>query len=392
MKILQVIHAFVPAWDYGGSLRVCYEVSKELAKRGHDVTVYTTDALNSKERVREKEEVIEGIKVNRFRNLSNDIAFTHHLFISPGMILSLKNNLKYFDIVHLHEYRTIHNVAVRRYARKFGIPYIVQAHGAIPRVSVKQRLKQLYDNTWGYKILRDASGVIALTETEAEKYRSMGVEEGKIIIVPNGVNPLEFENLPPGQGFKKQYGIEENEKIILYLGRIHETKGIELLVNAFASLSGEIDGVKLVIVGPDDGYRDELTGLARSLGISHKIIYTGPVYGADRLGAYASASVFVTPSFLGFPVTFVEACACGTPVITTDNGDRIDWIDNQVGYVVPYDNNALKDAMIKVLKDNDLARQFGEKGMQLVRENLNWSSITDKLENVYREAMTVNKN
>ena len=389
MKILQVIHAFVPAWDYGGSLRVCYEVSKELVKRGHDVTVYTTDTLNSKERVKEREEVIEGIKVTRFRNLSNDIAYNHHLFISPGMIISLRNNLKYFDIIHLHEYRTIHNVAVHRYARKLDIPYILQAHGAIPRVAAKQRLKHVYDAIWGNKLLRDASNVIALTEMETEQYRSMGVSEDKIKIVPNGIDPLEFGNLPSGEEFRKQYGLNENDKITLYLGRIHQTKGLDLLAKAFAHLTKELDNAKLVIVGPDDGYRHELTGLAQSLGISNKIIFTGPVYGTDRLGAYVSASVFVTPSFLGFPVTFVEACACGTPIITTDKNDRLDWIHNQVGYMVSYDEDELKNAMMRVLNSRDLARQFGENGRSLVRERFNWSKIADELEQIYLEAKVI---
>jgi glycosyltransferase involved in cell wall biosynthesis len=386
MKILQVIHAFVPAWDYGGSMRVCYEISKQLAARGHDVTVYTTDVLNSKERINQREEVIDGIKIMRFRNLSNDIAYNHHLFISYGMVPSLRKNLRYFDIIHLHEYRTLQNIIVHHYAGKLGVPYLLQAHGAIPRVAVKQRLKHIYDTLCGYKLLGDASSVIALTETEAERYRSMGVNEDKVKIVPNGIDPIEFDNLPNGEGFRKQYGLNGNDEIILYLGRIHQTKGIDLLVRAFATLTRETNKAKLVIVGPDNGYLGELTELAQSLGISDKILFTGPLYGVNRLAAYVSASIFATPSFLGFPVTFVEACACGTPIITTDKSDRLDWIHNQVGYVVSYDENELKEAMIRLLNNKDTARQFAENGRRLVRERFNWSSITDELEQIYLAA------
>lgn len=386
MKILQVIHAFVPAWDYGGSMRVCYGVSRELAARGHDVTVYTTDALNSKERVKEREEVIDGIKIKRFRNLSNDIAYNQHLFTSAGMIPAIRSDLKYFDIIHLHEYRTIHNVIVHYYAKKLSIPYLLQAHGAIPRVAAKQRLKHIYDAIWGYKLLRDASSVIALTEAEAEQYHRMGIGEDKIRIVPNGVDPVEFANLPQREEFRTKYGLNENEKIILYLGRIHQTKGVDLLVRAFASLAREIDSAKLVIVGQDEGCLCELTELAQDLGVSDKILFTGPIYDRNRLEAYVGADVFVTPSFLGFPITFVEACACGTPIITTQKGDSLDWIHNQVGYVVSYDENELRDAMVKVLTSRDLAQQFGENAGRLVRERFTWSRITDGLEHIYLEA------
>ena len=88
MKILQVIPCFAPAWDYGGPLRVCYELSKELVQRGHEVTVYTTDAFNSKNRITKSEEVIDGIRVRRFKNLSNSLANKHNIFLSPDMLFA----------------------------------------------------------------------------------------------------------------------------------------------------------------------------------------------------------------------------------------------------------------------------------------------------------------
>jgi len=90
-----------------------------------------------------------------------------------------------------------------------------------------------------HKLLRDASKVIALTQMEADQYRRMGVPEEKIAIIPNGIDLSEYANLPPQGAFKKKYGIKEEEKIVLYLGRIHESKGLGMLAEAFSFVAKE---------------------------------------------------------------------------------------------------------------------------------------------------------
>lgn len=389
MKIMQVIPYFVPAWSYGGPVSVAYNVSKELVKRGHRVTVCTTDVLNVNSRAEEKEEVIDGIKLRRFRNVSGSLIHHHNIFFSPGMFSGIKKELSDFDIIHMHEYRTIQNVIVHHYAMRYSIPYVVQAHGSLPTTTTKQRLKKLYDNIWGYKLLRDASRVIALQETEVGQYKSMGVIEDKIRIVPNGIDLSEFDNLPQRGEFRKKYGLNDHEKIILYLGRIHETKGIDLLVRAFAGLTKVMDGVRLVIVGPNGGQLSNLTKLTRDLGVSDKVLFTGPIYERNKLEAYVDADIFVTPSFLGFPVTFLEACACGTPIITTENSDKLDWIHNQTGLVTAYDENQLKDAIARVLSSRVLTEQFRKNGQKLVRQRFTWSRIAEELEQIYLEARAI---
>src|SRR4030065_126624 len=101
MKILQVIPYFVPAWDYGGPLQVCYAFSKQLVANGHEVTVFTTDTLNIKSRIKKR----DGIKIRRFKNLCNYLTYRQHLYFPPGMFLAAQKDLKSFDIIHMHEYR-----------------------------------------------------------------------------------------------------------------------------------------------------------------------------------------------------------------------------------------------------------------------------------------------
>ena len=385
MKILQVIPYFVPAWDFGGPLPVCYQLSKQLVKRGHEVAVWTTDALNARSRIAQHKETIDGIQVRRFKNLSNSLAYRYNISSPIGMALAA-DETKGYDIIHIHEYRVLQNAFIRGHAKKHGVPYVLQAHGSLTTFFQKGWLKRIFDKLWGYRILRDAAKGIALTQTEAEQYKSMGVSNDKIEIVPNGIDLSEFENLPQRGEFRRKHGLDDNERIVLYLGRIHQTKGIDLLVRAFVRLSKEVSGAKLVIVGPDDGYLPALKRLIKELHIEERVLLTGPVYGRDKLGAYVDADVFVTPSFYGFPVTFMEACATGTPIVTTERWDHLDWLDGQIGYVTPYDEKELTKAITSILGNSGLAEQFGANGRDIVKNRFNWGSIAEQLERIYASA------
>lgn len=383
LNILQVVPYFAPAWDYGGPVRVCYELSRQLVKRGHEVTVYTTDALNARSRVIEREETLDGIRVRRFRNLSNTVAYRHNIFVSPGMLTAMAG-LAGFDVIHLHEYRTLQNTLVHYHAVKLRVPYILQARGSLPIARPKKSLKRLYDSLWGHRILNDAARVIALTPTEAEQYGSMGLAEDKVEVVPNGIDLSEFENLPERGEFRRRWGIGDNERLVLYLGRIHEIKGLDVLAKAFAELLKAFNNIKLAIAGPDDGYLPTLKKLIEALGIEEHVIFTGLLHGRDKLAAYVDADIYVLPSFYEiFGNTVIEACACGTPVIVTDRCGIASVIDGQAGLVVPYDKDHLGNAILHMLGDDEMRRRFGEKGRLLVREQFAWSRIIAQVESIY---------
>jgi len=263
----------------------------------------------------------------------------------------------------------------------------LQAHGSVLPFFAKQRYKKLFDSIWGYSILKDSSKVIALNATEVEQYKKMGVDENKIEIVPNGFNLSDCKKLPEKGEFRKKHSISNNEKIILYVGRLHKSKGIDLLVKAFAYAKNEIDNVRLVLIGPGDEYESELKELARTLKVDDKIMFAGFVTIDEKMKAFVDADVFVTPRFSGFPITFLEACACGTPIITTNKGDELDWIDRNVGYVVEYNEELLGDAIVKILNDKKLKKKFGEMSENLVREKFNWDKIVKRLERSYEAVL-----
>lgn len=213
----------------------------------------------------------------------------------------------------------------------------------------------------------------------------MGVPEDKICIVPNGIELADFNELPIKGEFRTKFQIDASEKIILYLGRIHRIKGIDLLIRAFADLLIHCNNVKLVIVGADDGFMQDVLREIEYFNLKNNIIFTGPLYGREKLMAFIDADVYVLPSvYETFPNTILEAYACGTPVITTDRCAISDLV-KLAGLVVKYDKNELKDAL-RMLLDDELARsEYSKEGKALVRDKFNIEEITSRLELIYNK-------
>ena len=384
MKILLISSTFPPR-KFGGITASSYILAKTLVNKGHEVTVYTTDINERCSRIPNVEGVkdIDGIRVRYFKNISNWLA-SLRLYLPIGMIVVIKRELNNFDIIHLNEFRSFHSIIVHRYAKKYSIPYVLQARGSLPRIMTMQKLKQIYDVLWGYRLLKDASKVIALTQIEAEQYKSMGVSEGEIEVVPNGIDLVEFENLPQRGEFRKKWRINNSQKLVLFLSRIHKIKGPDLLAKAFAELSRNFSDVKLVIAGPDDGYLPTLKSLIKELKIEEKVLFTGLLYGRDKLEAYVDADVYVLPSVYEiFGRTLLESMACGTPVVVTDRCGIADVVDDKAGLVVPYDKKALGKAILEILSDEKKRWDFGERGKLLVRQQFDLSKIIEHLQNIY---------
>jgi len=248
-------------------------------------------------------------------------------------------------------------------------------------------LKRLYDVVWGNKILKNASRVIALCEAEAEQYRTMGVPENKIVIIPNGLDLSQFLNLPEKGTFRSKYGISENEKIVLFLGRIHKIKGIDLLIDAYSDLLKELPNIRLVIAGPDDNYLSVIKKQIQREKLDKSPLLTGPLYGQEKLAAYIDADVFVLPSrYETFPNTLMEAWACGTPVIVTKRCLISDIVE-KAGYVSAFDVKELKNTIKIVLNDEKQRMINVNAGLELIKNELNISSCLDQIEKVYKETI-----
>jgi len=392
MKILQVVPFYPPAWAWGGPVITAYGISKELARRGHDITVYTTDSLDPVSRVdvpKNSPLDLDGVRVYYFKNVSHWLAGKQHIQCTPALIKVARRSTPGFDILHLHGYRPFQNIIACHYAKKYGIPYVLHAQGTLPRAIPKSALKVIFDRLWGRDILKHARKLIAMTSLEAEQYRTMGVSGGNIEVIPTGIELDEFAALPSRGGFRQRHGIAAEDKLILYLGRIHRTKGIDMLVKAFARVREKSNKVKLVVAGADDGYLPALKILIRERRIDPaSVIFTGFLSQCEKVQAYVDADVFVLPSPTEpYGAVLLEACACGTPVILSNGGGLADTLDGRGGLAVPCDENELLQALLRILGDDILSREMGQRGRRLVFEQFNLPVMVDRLERLYQSCL-----
>ena len=384
MKILQLFDFFSP--HGGGTVDLLYKISRALAQRGHEVVIYTSDYKLDQEYITSLPEV----KVYPFRCLSSLAEF----YLTPGMVGQVKRQLRDFDIIHLHCFRSFQNIVIHHYAKKYGIPYLLDTHGSLPRKAagvrgIKWLLRWLFDVAFGNRILEDASQVIAETGVGINEYRELGVDSDKIALIPPPFATEEFSLLPSPGLFRQKYNVK-GKHIILFLGRIHWIKGLDFLLESFNELARMRSDVILVIVGNDDGYKSTLDKLIDKLGLADRVLFTGFLGGVNKLSALVDADVMVQTSVYeqGAWAPF-EAILCNTPIIVSSNsgaGEDVKRID--AGYLVEYGNKSeLADMMQYVLDKPAEAQSKTKRAKDYIETNLSLSKGIEKYEKLYNEVV-----
>jgi len=385
MRILQIVYFFPSLLNLAdGVVHAAYQISSELVKRGHEVVVYTSNALDvqSHARLSETRSIAEvnGISVHYFPFILKQGTFA----VTPSIIPALQKNLNKFDVVHVHSCMSFQSFLTSIFAKRNKVPYVLQAHGSVPQ-SQERFLKSIYDGLFSFQMLRNASKVIALSQREAQQYKDVGVPEEKIEIIPNGIDMSRYGDLPRKGSFRKKFSISDDEKIVLYLGRIHKIKGVDILVEAFANVIDKLNDVKLVVAGPDDGYLGELKHLIEALKIEKNVLVLGPLYGKDKLRAYLDSDVYVLPSrYETFPMSVLEAVACGTPVILSENCGAAEYFKDKVGLVVKPNSKNLEKVILEMLQNQERQEAF-RKNCKTVIEQFDISNVVSNLEKVYEE-------
>ena len=393
MKILQVIPYYIPAYTFGGPPVIVHQISKELVRRGHEVVVYTSNAKSHFSRLPLKStEIIDGVEVHYFRILTSRVV--GRLFITPQLVLQARKELDSFDVIHLHEYRTFQNIVVCLFAEKKCKPCILQVHGALPVLMNRQITKKLFDKILGNRLLKSMKKMIALTESEQNQYELIGISKKDIEIIPNGIDVSKYQELPSRNNFRRKHGIPSNTRIILYLGRLHHYKGIDILIESFSHLKTRRNDIVLVIVGPDHGALNELKEQCFGLGISDSVIFTGPLFNVEKSEVFVDADVFVLPSlYEAFPMVLLEAFAFSKPVIASGIDSIARIIEHRKNGLLfkPSDALALEQSIQLLLKNQSLAHNLGANARKKLEEEYTIAQVVDRMEKLYRNCVYSSK-
>ena len=220
-------------------------------------------------------------------------------------------------LVHIHGLWTPLTALILWRARKRGIPYVVSAHGMLDRWALnhKHARKKLYSAVAERRNLLGAACLHALTRTEAEDYRRFGVQ-APTVVIPNGVDtPSKVD----ARVFTGRFPQLLGKRVVLFLGRIHPKKGLDLLLEAWGGLHARHSDAHLVIAGPDAGQiLPHLQEMVKQNSLGASVTFAGMLTGDVKWSALAHAHVFVLPSRSeGFSAAVLEALSCGTPVAIT---------------------------------------------------------------------------
>lgn len=380
MKILKVVRFFYPAVACGGLALKSYDIARLLARRGHEVTVFSSNVLDRRRTLarRTVEDVVDGVRVIYFHTV---VRYRWDGF-QPDLCDYL-DRVREFDLIHVYGYRDFLSTLVCSFARRAGVPYLIEPMGMLQPICRSLRKKKVYDRLFGRRLVAGARRVIVTSEQERQEALAWGVSPDQLVLRRNGLDLSQFEELPEPGAFRHRLGVRATDRLVLYLGRISRKKNVPLLIDAFADLG--MRHAVLVIVGPDDGdgSREDVLGVIERRQLNGSVVLTGPLVGRERLAAYVDADLFVLVSDSeNFGNTVAEAIACGTPVIISEHCGIAPLVSGRAGLVIPVERAALTGALRHLLLHEDERREFSRRARQL-RGELSWEEPIALLENLY---------
>ena len=387
MKILML------TWEYpprvvGGIARVVHDLSHRLIKDGHEVTVVTYKEGNV-----EDFEDDNGVKVYRVNNYminpNNFIDWIMQLnfnLISKATELISKEGP--FDVIHAHDWLVAY--AAKTLKDSFKIPIIATIHATESgRNSGIHDEVQRYINDTEWMLTYESSEVIVNSNyMKSELQRLFGLPYEKINVVPNGVNLSLFNNVERDYNFRRKYAMD-NEKIILFMGRLVYEKGIQHLISAMPKILEGYKDSKLVICGKG-GMLDELKQQVDAMGISNKVYFAGYMGGKDVQKMYKAADIAVFPStYEPFGIVALEAMLSGNPVVVSDIGGLNEIVEHKVNGMKTYcgNPNSIADSILELLYDHKLCAEITKKAKNKVRNEYNWSKIAQDTHFTYQKAI-----
>jgi glycosyltransferase involved in cell wall biosynthesis len=366
VRILFAAPAWSPSRAFGGPVVAAGELVRRLVVRGHDVDVVTTTILDLHRRpaARSSVGIVEGATVHyvgtplRYRWMG----------ITPSLPVTL-SRLTRPDVVHIFGFRDPVTTVTAAWCRARRIPYLFEPLGMFQPRLRKVALKRALDATLYRGVARGAAAVVVASERERDDVVAGGVDATKVRVRGNGF-PEPDDSVANGE-LRAQLGIPADAPLVLYVGRVAAGKGIDHLLAAMQ----ELPDAHLVISGPDDRH-----------GVSTRAerVHTLPLTDEPPRALYPQADVFVLASAgESFGMVAAEAAAAGTPVVVSDRCGIAGFFEEGEALVVPYERDAVVEAIRRVLSDRQLRDRLTRGGPEAARR-MSWDHVTDLQEEIYR--------
>jgi len=372
MRVLNVNHTLDPVTG-GGTAERTYQMSRFLARSGVQSTVLTTTAGSAPPRtVPDADVTIVAVPL-----------ISERFFVPRVSRTRLEQLISAADIVHLMGHWSVLNILVYTVARKLKKPYVVCPAGALPMFGRSQILKRIYNFVAGKAIVRNANACIAITENEVKDFARYGVSADKIRVIPNGISADDFARADVA-GFRSKFGLGES-RFILFMGRLTDIKGPDLLLTAFLEIARMHSDLHLVFAGPDGGMCQTLQRTAHNAGVADRVHFTGYLGGDDKSSAYRAAMLLAIPSRQeAMSIVVLEAGVTDTAVLLT-NECGFNVASQFGGAVVSATIDGIRQGLTEMLADQESLRLRGKLLGDFVRARFSWTSIVHTYMGLYEQ-------
>jgi glycosyltransferase involved in cell wall biosynthesis len=388
MRIVHVTPYFAPAFVYGGPPRSVLGLCQALARAGSDIQVLTTDANGDRELAPEiiARGEFEGVAVRYLPR-----AWPRVYFGARGVTAAV-DRLAGLDVAHLHGCWNVFNWLAARACRRHGVPYVVSPRGMLNAWSFEHSGLKKWIAYWLVErpTLRGASFLHATSEDERREVEALGLAT-PIAVIPNGVDRVDARPDPRDVStFRARYGFTAGDVVVLYLGRLHPKKRVDLLADAVVAARAGAPSVKLLVAGSGDRrHEDALRARFKAQIADGTIVFAGRLEGDDRRLALAAADVFgLTSESENFGLAVGEAMAASLPVIVSRHCPWPQIEQWDAGFWLPNDVVAIAGAIETLASDPALRRRLGENGRCGARTYLDWDGIARDVLEMYQRVVT----
>lgn len=306
---------------------------------------------------------------------------------SPKLKPLLRSAIASADVVHNHSVWMLPNSYATRIARKAGKPVIYTAHGALePWALANSGWKKNVVGAWFQNAdLRNADCIHVNSLPEAEGVRKLGIK-CPIAVIPNGVNLQEFDLRQPTEPFFESYPALRGRRLMLFMARVHEKKGLGHLIPAWGALASSFPDWHLVVAGPDGGFLTASQQLVAEHRLNDRVTFVGRLDGDIKRAARSACELFVQPSFSeGFSMAILEALACAKPVLLTPGCNFPEASAAGAATEVEASISGTTEGLSELLacSSTELERR-GRLGRQLVEERYTWERVAASTLDLYR--------
>ena len=354
MRMLMAIPYFSPAYAFGGSVTVAETIVEGFLAAGHDVTVATTDVLDETKRLPvDAPPVPEGANVVRFRNVHHRLASQAMGFAPRGMRAWLAANVRHYDVVLLQDFYSAVSVMSARAAVRANVPFVLQPHGTLSAAPERGRsvVKRAFLSAFGRRTVRDATALMHSSEHERDDFLAVGAAPDRLAAMPL---PLD---LPPEHATADD---KADRPTVAYVGRLHEIKGIDRLIDAVAIARRDVPDLMLDITGPGERYQRQLETQVRSAGLDGAVLFRGYAPVEEKLSAVRRSHAFALLSRSeGLPMAALEAMACAVPVVLSE-GCHLNEVHDRAGLVVSGTPEDTARAIVELMRDPDRRARMSE--------------------------------